>query len=83
MSTLDREALHITWNVSTRQHDMLAQIIPVVGEIVAVFQSEKPPTREQFDRWQKLHAQLTQDMTELTAAYAAFLQLFRPLKFDS
>ena len=83
MKTPDRETLRITWNVVTRQHEMLNQIIPAVGEIVTAFQSEKPPTREQLDRWQKIYAQLTQDMTELTTAYEAFLQLFSHIQFDA
>jgi hypothetical protein len=80
---LDREALRMTWDVVTRQHKMLNQIIPAVGEIVTVFQSEKPPTREQLDRWQKIHDQLTQDMTELTAGLHSIAQLFDPLLFDA
>jgi pyridoxine/pyridoxamine 5'-phosphate oxidase len=83
MDELGREALRLTWDLAQRQHRMLAEIIPVIREIVDVFLAEQQPTDEQLHKWHSLHSRLVGDMTELHAAFESILQLFQHRNFDA
>jgi hypothetical protein len=78
-----RDILLLTWNLVKRQHELLGVIIPASHEVARCLMDDVHPTLEQVQSWEAQQKKVTQELLELTAAFALVQQAVSPFQLDS
>jgi len=80
-----RELAITTFHLAKQEHDLLGQVLSLLGEIHGVYASGKPPTVDAALRWSKSVAQFRYDVDALTLTLDSVSQAIAPLmtRFDS
>jgi hypothetical protein len=83
MDAKEREWLDLTFSLVVKHHDLLAEVLPVIQDIVTTLQKGQP-SPAQLDAWQEHYRAFDQKLHGLTGAFESVRQFVDPtFRFDA